>query len=63
MSFRIPSMSTVANVVGRLRNRKPQVITFPPGVRTVSKAVVASAIVVAAAILKKKKSCSDIDSK
>lgn len=42
MSFRAPSMSTVAKVVGRLKNRNTQKHIFPPCVIMVSEAVVTS---------------------
>lgn len=42
MSFRAPSMSAVAKVVGRLRNRHTEVIIFPQDVIIVSEAVAAS---------------------
>lgn len=44
MSFRAPSMSAVAKVVGRLRNRNTWVSIFPPDVIIVLEAVVASVI-------------------
>jgi len=50
MSFRAPSMSTVAKVVGRLRYRNTQVIILPLVAVIVSEAIPASVIVLLSSV-------------